>query len=365
MCMNKKVMIFANNDVGLYNFRKELLERLIRDGNQVYCSLPFGEKTSLLSDLGCECIDTKISRHGTNPIEDLKLFFKYLKLLSEVKPDTVLTYTIKPNVYGGLACAFKKIPYIANITGLGTAIENGGLMRKLTLFLYRIGLKKAETVFFQNSANRDFMVSKKIVKVKNELLPGSGVNLETNCYEPYPANDDNVIFLIIGRIMKAKGTDEILEAAKEIKKEHPNVIFRFIGSYDGDYKQKIEEAVDNGTVEYIGVQSDVHSFIKESHATLHASYHEGMSNVLLETAASGRPIIATDVPGCKETYDNGISGIAFKPKDTADLIRAVKEFLLLTHEQKEQMGKAGRLKIEKEFDRNIIVNKYVEIIKKL
>ena len=361
--MNKKVMIFANNDVGLYNFRKELLERLIRDGNQVYCSLPFGEKTPLLSDLGCECIDTKISRHGTNPFEDFGLLIQYLKILKKVKPDIVFTYTIKPNVYGGLACTLKKIPYAANVTGLGNAIENGGLMQRLTLFLYRIGLKKAETVFFQNSANRDFMVSKKIVKAKNDLLPGSGVNLDTNSYESYPVNDDNVIFLIIGRIMKAKGTDEILEAAKEIKKEYPNVIFRFIGSYDGAYQQKIKEAVDNGTVEYIGEQSDIHSFIKESHATLHASYHEGMSNVLLETAASGRPIIATDVPGCRETYDNGISGISFKPKDTGDLVRAVKDFLSLSYNQKEEMGKYGRLKMEKEFDRNIIVNKYMEVVK--
>lgn len=361
--MNKKVMIFANNDVGLYNFRKELLERLIQDGNRVYCSLPFGEKSPLLSDLGCECIDTKISRHGTNPIEDLGLLFQYLKILKKVKPDIVFTYTIKPNVYGGLACTLKNIPYAANVTGLGNAIENGGLMQKLTLFLYRMGLKKAETVFFQNSANRDFMVEKKTVKVKNELLPGSGVNLETNCCEPYPENNGNVILLIIGRIMREKGTDEILEAAKEIKKEYPNVIFRFIGSYDGNYKQKIEEAVDNGIIEYIGPQNDIHRFIKESHATLHASYHEGMSNVLLETAASGRPIIATDVPGCRETYDNGISGVAFKPKDVSDLVRAVKEFLALSNRQREEMGKQGRLKMEREFNRNIIVNKYIDVVK--
>lgn len=363
--MSKRILILANKDSGLYNFRRELLERLIQDGNQVYCSVPFGERISNLSAMGCECIDTEISRHGTNLIEDLKLFFNYLKLLKTIKPDVVFTYTIKPNVYGGFACALKKIPYVANITGLGNAIENGGFMQKISLLLYRIGLKKAKTVFFQNSANRDFMVNKKIVKVKNELLPGSGVNLECYCYENYPKIDDNVIILTIGRIMKAKGTDEILEAAKIIKEEYPNVIFRFIGYDDGNYQEKIDKAVNNGNIEYLGHQSDVRKFIKESHATLHASYHEGMSNVLLETAASGRPIIATDVPGCKETYDNGISGIAFKPKDTVDLVRAVKEFLSLSYEQKEEMGKNGRIKMEKEFDRNIIVDKYMEIIEGL
>lgn len=361
--MNKRILILANNDVGLYNFRRELLEAFVADGNEVICSLPSGEKTELICNLGCKCIDTEIARHGTNPVQDLALFRKYLKLLKSVKPDIVFTYTIKPNIYGGLACSLKGVPYAANITGLGNAIENGGLMQKLTLFLYRIGLSKAKKVFFQNSVNQQFMLSRKLIKADTELLPGSGVNPERHSYEPYPPSDDTVIFLIIGRIMRDKGTDEILAAAKIIKQEYPNVIFRFIGAYDGDYQEKIEEAVAQGIVEYVGPQSDVHQFMKESHATLHASYHEGMSNVLLESAASGRPIIATDIPGCRETYDNGISGIAFRPKDTADLVRAIKAFLALPYQEKEKMGRAGRLKMEKEFNRQIIVKRYMELVK--
>ncbi len=363
--MGKKVLILANKDGGLYSFRKELLQKLISEGNQVYCSLPFGEKTDLITDLGCECINTKVSRRGTNPVEDVKLFFRYLKLLGKIKPDVVFTYTIKPNVYGGMACALKRIPYIANVTGLGTAVQNGGLMQKLTLTLYKIGLSKAKTVFFQNSENQKFMISKGIIKGTNDLLPGSGVNLEQHCFEEYPETDEKVVLLTIGRIMKDKGTNEILQAAKIIKAEYPNVIFRFIGPHDGNCKENLENAVKEGIVEHIGKQPSVHSFIKDSHATLHASYHEGMSNVLLETASSGRPIIATDVPGCRETYDDGVSGISFKAKDVDDLVRAIREFLALTNEQKARMGKAGRLKMEKEFNRNIIVNKYLEIIKNL
>lgn len=359
-----KILILTNNDSGLYQFRKELLTKLIEEKNDVYCSFPFSDRTKQITELGCECIDTKISRHGTNPFEDFKLFFNYIKLLKKIKPDVVLTYTIKPNVYGGLACSLKKIPYIANITGLGGAVESGGLMQKLTLFLYKIGLKKAGKVFFQNSTNKDFMLKNKIIKSDYDVLPGSGVNLLQHSFEKYPNNGEKIILLIIGRIMKDKGTDEILEAAEIIKHLHPNVIFRFIGPNDGYSKEKFDSAVADGYIEYLSSKPNIHDYIKESHATLHASYHEGMSNVLLETAACGRPIIATDVPGCRETYDEGVSGISFKPRDVKGMVDAIEKFLSLSNGEKAQMGAAGRKKMEKEFNRDIIVDKYLSTIKK-
>ena len=363
--MSKRILILANADGGLYNFRKELLKSFVNKGYTVNCALPFGEKISYITELGCNCVDVKMSRRGTNPFEDFKLFLNYIKLIRKINPDVVLTYTIKPNVYGGMACRVLKIPYIVNVTGLGTAVQNGGLMQKLTLKLYKMGLKKAKTVFFQNSENQKFMVENGVVKSENDLLPGSGVNLEQHCFEEYPKNDDKIILLTIGRIMRDKGVNEILQAAKIIKSENPNVIFRFIGSYDENYEQQLEQAVSDGIVEHLENQPQVHTFITQSHATLHASYHEGMSNVLLETAACGRPVIATDVPGCRETYDDSVSGISFKAKDADDLVRAIREFLDLTNGQKAQMGKAGREKMEKEFNRNIIVNKYLEVIENL
>lgn len=363
--MSKKILILANADGGLYNFRKELLEAFVKNGYSVHCALPFGEKIPNITEIGCECIDTKISRRGTNPIEDFILFINYIKLIRRIKPDVVFTYTVKPNVYGGLACAVKRVPYIANVTGLGTAIENGGIMQKISLMLYKIGLKKAKMVFFQNSSNQEFMLKHGVIKGKNDLLPGSGVNLEQHCFEKYPDGDEKIVLLTIGRIMKDKGVNEILQAAERIKTEYPNVIFRFIGSHDGNCKERVEDAVEKGIVEHIDKQPSVHPFIKESHATLHASYHEGMSNVLLETASSGRPIIATNVPGCRETYDDGVSGISFKHRDVDDLVRAIKDFLNLTNEQKAQMGIAGRKKMEKEFNRNIIIEKYLNVIKNI
>ena len=359
-----RVLFLVNHDVVIYNFRLELVEKLLKEGNEVYISSPYGEKIDRLIKIGCKFCDIKLSRHGTNPINELKVVFHYISLLKKVKPSVVLTYTIKPNIYGGIACSLKKIPYVTNISGLGSAIENGGFLQRLTLKLYKIGLKKAEKVFFQNSENQRFMLEKGIVGNSNELLPGSGVNLERNSFEPYPDNDNCVTLLTIGRIMKDKGTDEILEAAKIIKKKYPFVIFRFIGFYDDDYNEKISAAVSDKTIEYWEQQPDVHPIIKNSHATLHASYHEGMSNVLLETAACGRPIIATDVPGCRETYDDGVSGISFKPRDVKGMVDAIEKFLSLSNGEKAQMGAAGRKKMEKEFNRDIIVDKYLSTIKK-
>ncbi len=363
--MGKTVLVLANNDIGLYSFRKELLERMVLEGNNVFCALPYGERVEAIKELGCTYIDTEMSRRGVNPFEDFKLFIQYIKIIKSVKPDIVLTYTIKPNVYGGVACQLKKVPYVANVTGLGNAIQNGGLMSKFTLVLYRIGLRKAKKVFFQNAENQHFMLKNRVVRTSYDLLPGSGVNLEKHCYEEYPENDGTIVFSIIGRMMKDKGTDEILEAIPIIKKDYPDTVFRFIGEPDDDIvRERMEKATAEGLVECVGVQNDVHSFIKRSHATLHASYHEGMSNVCIETAACGRPVVATDVSGCRETYDEGISGIGFKAKNTEDLVRAVKDFMALPYESKAEMGKAGRKKMEKEFSRNIIINKYMEIIDK-
>ena len=362
--MKKKVLILVNHNVVIYNFRKELVQRLVADGYEVYLSCPQGNRIEELKRMGCKYIETDVERRSKNPFTDLSLLRHYKKIMREIKPDVVLTYTIKPNIYGGMAARKYNIPQLANITGLGTSIEDGGISSKFILQLYKYGIKSARTVFFQNQTNLDFFKSQGLVRDNYVLIPGSGVNLTENCFEPYPEKTDKTVLLIIGRMMKNKGTGEILEAAEEIRKRRKDVIFRFIGFPDDDWKEIIDEAVKKGIVEYPGNQTDVHSFIKNSHATLMASYHEGMSNVLLETAATGRPIIASDIPGCREIFDEGISGIGFKPRDCKDLIRAVDQFLELPREVRADMGKAARQKVEKYFDRNIVVNKYIEEIEK-
>lgn len=357
-----KILVLANFGMGLYKFRKELLEELISRNNEVYISLPNDEYVPKLQKLGCKFVETHLDRRGTNPITDLKLLYFYIKTIKGIKPDIVLTYTIKPNVYGGIACRINQIPYMTNITGLGTSVENEGLMQKITLALYRIGLNKSSCVFFQNEPNRQFFIDKNIVKRKSRLIPGSGVNLEQHNFEEYPEDDKTIRFLFIGRIMKAKGIDELLEAAKKVKAKYPNIQFDLIGGSEEDYTKKLTELESSGIIKYHGQQNDVHSFIKKSHATILPSYHEGTANVLLESASSGRPVLASKATGCIETFDDGSSGLGFEVKDTNSLIEAIVKFIKLPYDKKKAMGIAGRKKMEREFDRGMVINAYIEEI---
>ncbi len=362
----KKILILANKDITLLYFRKELIERLINEENKVIVSFPKSEKVKIFEDLGCEFVDTDVDRRGTNPIKDLQLIIKYNKILKEIKPDVVLTYTIKPNIYGGIACRKNKIPYIANITGLGTAMENKGLLQKILVFLYKIALKKVNCCFVQNEENKNYLIENKMVKEEQcKLIPGSGVNLDKFCKEDYP-NDEIIKFLFIGRIMKDKGIEEYLEAAKKIKAKYQNTEFHIIGSFEEEkYKEKLEESQKENIVIYHGQVSDTKLYMKDSHCTILPSYHEGKSNVLLETAATGRPIITTNIVGCQEIVEDSKTGFIAKVKDTEDLIDKVEKFIQLTTEQRKKMGELGRKKVEKEYDRNIVINAYMHEIDKL
>jgi glycosyltransferase involved in cell wall biosynthesis len=361
----KKVLILANNDIGLYKFRKELIQELVRKC-EVYISLPYGEFTPKLKNLGCKFIDTKINRRGTNPITDINLLLHYINIINRIKPDIVLTYTIKPNVYGGIACRLTRLPYIANITGLGTSIENKGFLQNITLTLYRIALKNASCIFFQNKTNRKFFINNSIIKSYTRLIPGSGVNLKNHNFEEYPKDDGTIKFLFIGRIMRAKGIEELLQAAEKVKAEYPNVEFELIGgSEEEDYNQQLVELDRLGIIKYHGQQDDVHTFIKNSHATILPSYHEGTANVLLESASSGRPVLASRVPGCIETFKEDVSGIGFEVKSVDSLVEAIIKFINLPYEQKKAMGIAGRRKMEKEFDRKMVTQSYLDEIDKI
>lgn len=361
-----KILVLTNDGEGLYKFRKELLIELLKN-NEVFISLPRDKYIPLLEEIGCKYIETIFNRKGTNPIKDIELYKFYKKTIKEIKPDAVLTYTIKPSVYGGMACQKLDVPYIVNITGLGSAIENGGILQKISLSLYKIGINKAYKVFFQNTSNKDFMLSKNIVKESQcDLLPGSGVNLNEYKVLDYP-NDSTIDFVFIGRIMKEKGFDQYIESAKYIKNKYPNTRFHIAGEYEDDYKEKVEELVKKDILIYHGsVINMVDEIYKKVHCVIHPTYYaEGLSNVLLEALACGRPIITTDRPGCREVVEDNVNGYITKQKDTNDLIKNIEKFISLTNTQRKQMGLNGRKKVEKEFDRNIVINKYIETIKSI
>ena len=358
-----KILILANSIGGLYRFRKELIEELINLKHQVIISAPQGNFLPELKDMGCKHIETVISRHGTNPFTDFSLYLKYKSIIHETRPDIVFTYTIKPNIYGGLACQKAGVPYLANVTGLGTSIENGGLLSRISLFLYKLGLKGAKCVFFQNEKNQQIFLQKTIVpKEKAQLIPGSGVNLNHFTFEQYPSDETGIGFLFIGRIMKDKGIDELIEASRKIKVEYPNVTVGIIGSYDGNYETVISKAAREGVIVFHGYQHDVRPFIKQSHCVVLPSYHEGMANVLLEASATGRPVISTDVPGCKETFEEGETGFGCKAKDADSLYQAMVRFIRLEPEKRAEMGTKARKRVEQLFSRKIVIQKYLEML---
>lgn len=361
--MKKHVLILSNSLKGLFSFRKEVIKAICDAGYDVTISIPVrDERAECFESIGCSLVETKLSRRGMNPLADIKLMLSYRTLIRKIHPIAVLTYTIKPNVYGGIACRLTGAPQLANVTGLGDAVENGGWLQKLTITLYKIGLAKAKTVFFQNATNRNYFLQHKIAKDDSVLLPGSGVNLNHHIYQTYPADNGIVKFLFIGRLLKDKGIEELFEAAKLTKQKYPNTVFQILGPTDGAYQNVLEDNIKAGIVEHFGSTTDVRPFIGDVHCTVMPSYHEGMSNVNLESSANGRPVITTNVAGCRETVDDNITGFLVNVKDAKDLANKLERFILLPYEQKEQMGKDARKKVEREFDRQIVINSYLKEI---
>ena len=366
--MAKRVLIFGNSGLVVFGMRGELIQKLVEDGYNVITSFPsgiLGEGEALSKEYGCTYVETSIDRRGTNIFRDAVLLKDYLKLLKEKKPDVVLTYTVKCSIYGGIACSLMKIPYIVNITGLGKGLAEGGLKQKLLVMLYKLAVKSSECVFFQNRSDRQFFVDHGIRYAKDDLLPGSGVNLEKYMPIPYP-EDEKIVFTYIARVMKTKGIDEFLEAAKTMKQEHPNTEFHVCGFYEDDYKEIIENAEKMGIIKYHGQVSDVRPYEAISHCIVLPTYHpEGISNVLLEAAACARPLITTNRPGCAEVVDDGVNGYLIREKDSQDLIQKMRRFMELPWVERKDMGLASRAKVEKEFDRIIVVQKYMEELKNI
>ena len=265
----------------------------------------------------------------------------------------------------------KKIPYIVTITGLGSTFQKEGLLKKLIIFLYRMALKKAECVFFQNQSNLSIFEDLRIRGKKSVLVPGSGVNLEKHPYEEYPEDGNRIRLLYIGRTMKEKGTDELLTAAEHFLRDGslaadgPEPEFLFLGYPDEDYQEELDYFERKGYIRQLGFDPDAHKYIKNAHAVILPTYHEGMSNVLQEAAATGRPVIATDIPGCREIFENGLTGIACRPMDADSLICAIERFLSLTDRERMQMGKRGREKMEREFDRKFVTKKYMDEVSRI
>lgn len=350
-----KILILANNDVGLYQFRRELIEELLKE-NQVTIALPQGNLVEPLVKKGCKFIDTPLDRRGVNPIRDFRLLKQYIKILNAENPDLVITYTIKPNVYGGFASRMKRIPYAINVTGLGTAFQKQGMLRKLVTCMYKVGLKKAKVVFFENEENRQILIDEKIVKREQTCcLNGAGVNLSHYTVHEYPQENEQTKFLFVGRVMKEKGVDELFAAMERLHKEGMSCILDVLGGYEENYEKIIKKHETAGWLKYHGYQKDVRPFIEQAHCFVLPSWHEGMANTNLECAASGRPVITSDIHGCKEAVLENVSGYLCEKQNTDSLYEQMKKFTRLSYEERRAMGLAGRKHMEEVFDKKKVV----------
>ncbi len=358
----KKVLLLSNHFITLYAFRRELIERLVAEGYEVILSLPEDQDNNFFENLGCKIIVTPIDRRGINPIKDIKLILFYRKMILQLKPDVIFSYTIKPNIYGCMAHQ-NQYKQVCNITGTGATFLKKSIISTVCKILYRLSVKHAYKVFFQNTGDRDYFIKNHMIGDNYEMLPGSGCNLQEHPFIEMP-DDDITRFIFVGRVMEVKGIDEYLLAAKKIKKMTDKVEFYIAGwNEEEKYKNLIENYNNKGIVKYIGFRKDINNWIAACHCTVLPSHGgEGIPNVLLESAATGRACIGSDINGTKDVISNGITGYLFQNMNADDLTEKMNLFIHLSKKEKEKMGKEGRKKVENIFDREFVVEKYIRIL---
>lgn len=365
----KKIMIITNHSYMLYQFRTELIRKLLED-NEVVLSMPFVGHENDFMEMGCKCIKTDLDRRGINPFKDFKLLQFYNKIISDEKPDKVITYSIKPNIYAGFICSKKNIPYYANVQGLGTAFQKKGLAQFVGL-LYKTAFRKVKAVFFENQGNAQEFVKRRLVdKNKIIVLNGAGVNLEHYGYVSNARTENNeeesnrkFHFLYLGRIMKEKGIDELFTAMRRLHAEYGDkVVLDIVGFFEDEYKDVIEKMVEDGIAVFHGFQEETRPYYVMADCVVLPSYHEGMSNVLLEASAMGRPVITSDISGCREAVEDGKSGYLCEVKNADMLFEKMKLMADKSVEEIEEMGRSARERMEKLFDKKRIVEQTAEII---
>ena len=368
-----KILLISNSSRDLYLFKKELIIELSNPNsyidnnplksNDIYICVPSNDNNKKFEELGCQVINIDVDRRGTSIFKDAILLINYIEAIKNIEPDVTMTFTIKPNVYGGIACRITNTKYITGVMGLGSSIRSNNYLSKFIGFLYKTGSKASSYINFENKADLDYFNKNIYDNNKSYLLSGSGVNLDKFKYKEYPIDDGTIRFLTIGRVMRDKGSYELLEVAKIIKDRYNNVEFNFVGLFEEDrLKSEFLKADQLGIINYLGYRKDVPEIIEKCHCIIHPSYHEGLSNALLEAAASGRPVIASDVPGCRETYVNRVTGMSVKPRSIQSLVDSIEYFLELNYPEKAIMGVKARKYIEKEFDRKNVVSEQIRQI---
>jgi len=322
-----------------------------------------------MNGLDVERIAVEINRSGLNPFADLRLLRSYRTVLARLRPAAYLGYTIKPNIYGSLAAASLGIPALPNVSGLGTAFIRGGSLQMLVTQLYRAGFRKAPVVFFQNDEDRRLFIDRRIVRRDQaHVLPGSGIDLGRFTPEPVPIGPPT--FLLIARLLRDKGVVEFVEAGRQLRSEMPDARFQLLGPIDEGNRTAITSAdlaswVGEGLVEHLGTTDDVRPFIAASTAVVLPSYREGLPRSLLEGAAMGRPLIAADVPGCRNVVEDGVNGLLCEARSAKSLTATIRRLAGMTTIERQAMGDAGRRKVQAQYSEELVVQAYLDVLAKL
>jgi len=368
MKKGKTIAIVINTSWNIYNFRVGLLKALQEEGWRIVAIAPKDTFSHKLEELGFEYYDIAMNNKGTNPFEDMKLLYDYYRLFAKIRPDVSLHYTIKPNIYGTIAAKMAGVPVVNNISGLGTVFIDNNLASKIAKKLYRFSLRYSKKVFFQNEHDRELFVINRLVDAdKTTVLPGSGIDIRKEIPLHHSVQKEGAYFLFIARLIKDKGLVEFVEAARIIKAKYPSSYFAILGPfYEGNpsavTKDEVKAWEEEGVIHYLGVSDDVEHIIVHADCVVLPSYREGMSRVLLEASLMAKPIITTDVPGCRELVDDGYNGFLCDPKDSIDLAEKMEMMLLLEDIERINMGIHGRKKVVNEFDEQIVIDRYREAI---
>lgn len=365
----KTIVIVLNTSWNIYNFRLNLMRALKKEGYRVIALAPYDEYSDKLKTEGFEWINLSLNNDSTNPLVELKQIRNFYLIYKHINPDIILQYTIKPNLYGTLAASFLRIPVINNISGLGTVFVQKKFVYKIARLLYRILLHFPKKIFFQNRYDRELFIKKKLVKESiSEVIPGSGV--DTSRFFPLEnkkKSPDIVIFLMIARLIKDKGIQEYIVAVQRLKIKYPNVKFQLIGSlYFGNpsaiSKKELDSWIESGVIEYLEFSDNMEKVISKSDCVVLPSYREGLSRVLLESASMAKPIVTTDVAGCKDIVDHGVNGFLCKVKNSESLFQEMEKIILMSEENRVSMGKKGREKVLLAFDEKLVIRKYLSVI---
>jgi glycosyltransferase involved in cell wall biosynthesis len=365
-----KIVIALNTSWNIYNFRMNFIKALLDEGHEVHTVAPADDFTHRLKLAGCIHHNLRMDSRGANPIKDLGLIVEFFLIYRRIRPDIVLQYTIKPNIYGTLAAALLRIPVINNVCGLGTVFLKKGLVSRVAILLYRWSFRYARKVFFQNPDDYKMFLERGLVPPSSaDLVPGSGVDLARFYSAPY-SRKNTFTFLLISRLITDKGIFEFIEAVKRLKREGVNAHFQILGPKDPLHKRgiklkTIDEWVHSGLVEYLGTSEDVRGFIHNADCVVLPSYREGTPRTLLEAASSGRPIVATDVPGCHQVVVHDYNGLLCKVQSAADLADKMLAMTAMDEASLRKMGENGRRKMEEEFNESKVIEKYVQTIRSI